>query len=186
MTKMYQVSTLQALALGYSKSVITVGELLKHGDTGLGTFEDVNGEMIVLEGHCYQANENGNVTEAENSAGVPFSSVTLLKDGKRSELGENRSIDDLKTVLTQKIEENFGLNSMHIVRIDGSFRKVSARSAWPAQIASVRRNIWVSTEGVARAVISSGDTAGSSGWKAAILATSDWRTAVSVPLVKIR
>ena len=128
MTKMYQVSTLQALALGYSKSVITVGELLKHGDTGLGTFEDVNGEMIVLEGHCYQANENGNVTEAEDSAGVPFSSVTLLKDGKHSELGENRSIDDLKTVLTQKIEENFGLNSMHIVRIDGSFRKVSARS----------------------------------------------------------
>ena len=75
MTKMYQVSTLQALALGYSKSVITVEELLQHGDTGLGTFEDVNGEMIVLEGHCYRADENGDVVEAEPSTGVPFSSV---------------------------------------------------------------------------------------------------------------
>ena len=33
MVKMYQVSTLQALMLGYSRSVITVSELLEHGDT---------------------------------------------------------------------------------------------------------------------------------------------------------
>ena len=32
--KFFQVSTLQALALGFSKSVITVEELLKQGDTG--------------------------------------------------------------------------------------------------------------------------------------------------------
>ena len=54
-SKMYQVSTLQALALGYSRSVVTVGELLRHGDTGLGTFEDVDGEMIVIDGNCYRA-----------------------------------------------------------------------------------------------------------------------------------
>ena len=35
--KMYQVSTLQALALGYSRAVITAEELLQEGDTGLGT-----------------------------------------------------------------------------------------------------------------------------------------------------
>ena len=40
-SKMFQVSTLQALALGYSRSVITVKELLENGNTGLGTFEDV-------------------------------------------------------------------------------------------------------------------------------------------------
>ena len=43
MGKFYQVSTLQALALGFSKPVIKVGELLEHGDLGLGTFEDVDG-----------------------------------------------------------------------------------------------------------------------------------------------
>ena len=45
MIKMYQVSTLQALAMGYTRGVITVQELLKHGSIGLGTFEDVNGEV---------------------------------------------------------------------------------------------------------------------------------------------
>ena len=57
--KFFQVSTLQALALGFSKSVIPVEDLLKHGDTGLGTFEDVDGEMIVLDGKCYRARDVG-------------------------------------------------------------------------------------------------------------------------------
>ena len=42
--KMYQVSTLQALMLGYSRAVISVSELLNHGNIGLGTFKDVDGE----------------------------------------------------------------------------------------------------------------------------------------------
>ena len=46
---MYQVSTLQALALGYTRPVVTVEELLRHGTTGLGTFESVDGEMIVCD-----------------------------------------------------------------------------------------------------------------------------------------
>ena len=39
--KMYQVSTLQALMLGYSRAVIPVSELLNHGNIGLGTFTTV-------------------------------------------------------------------------------------------------------------------------------------------------
>lgn len=34
--------------MGYSWAVINVGEFLQEGDTGLGTFEDVNGEMISI------------------------------------------------------------------------------------------------------------------------------------------
>ena len=76
--KMYQVSTLQALALGYSRAVITVGELIREGDTGLGTFEDVNGEMIVMDGHCYRADRDGNVTVVDPGTGVPFAAVAKL------------------------------------------------------------------------------------------------------------
>ena len=47
---MYQVSTLNALLLGYTRKVVTVQDLLANGDTGLGTFENVDGEMIVVDG----------------------------------------------------------------------------------------------------------------------------------------
>lgn len=126
--KYYQVSTLTALALGFSKSVITVEELLKHGDLGLGTFEDVDGEMIVLDGKCYRATSNGDVVPAENDRGVPFASVCCFQPQRSEVPGETETIEQLKNWLTLRIEEDYGLNSMYAVRIDGEFSKVDARS----------------------------------------------------------
>ena len=128
MSKFFQVSTLQALAMGYSKSVITVEELLRHGILGLGTFEDVDGEMIVLDGKCYRAQNNGDVVPAENERGVPFASVCDFQSYRTEELGKMENIDQIKLWLTLRIEEDFGLNSMYAVRIDGEFLKVDARS----------------------------------------------------------
>lgn len=129
--RMYQVSTLQALALGYSRAVITVRELLQEGDTGLGTFEDVNGEMIVLDGHCYRARHDGSVVEPSLDSGVPFSAVARLHGEREFNMEYMPDIRSIRTELTRRIEEHFGLNSMHVVRIDGSFERVDARSEAP-------------------------------------------------------
>lgn len=126
--KIYQVATLQSLILGYFKKVIDVDELLKHGNIGLGTFENVNGEMIVVDGHCYQAKNDGSVTEVEKTMGVPFAAVEKLNGDRKFAIDKADSIDELKTILNNKIEEKFGLNSMHIARIDGRYESVSARS----------------------------------------------------------
>ena len=128
MAKMYQVSTLQALMLGYSRSVVTVSELLEHGNTGLGTFEDVDGEMIVIDGTCYRATENGAVVVAEPDKGVPFSVVCNLQGSMAFELEAFQGVDALKSRLNTMIDEGFGLNSMHVARIDGQFSFVDARS----------------------------------------------------------
>ena len=125
---MYQVSTLQALAMGYNKAVITVEELLRHGDTGLGTFEGVDGEMIGVDGVCFRAAVDGSVVEAPPELGVPFCAVSSLRGARSFSLESVPNIDALKTSLTQRIEEDFGLNSMHMVRIDGDFERICARS----------------------------------------------------------
>ena len=127
-TKMFQVSTLQALALGYSKQVTTVHQLLLHGDTGLGTFEDVGGEMIVLDGHCYCADENGRIKEAHPDTGVPFCSVSYMDNAREFTLGPVPDIGTLKKKLNLKIEEDYGLNSMHMAVVSGKFETLSARS----------------------------------------------------------
>ena len=127
---MYQVSTLQALSMGYSRSVVTVSELLRQGDTGLGTYEDIDGEMILADGICFRARADGSVVQAENAAGVPFAAVSFLRGGRCFEFGSMPDIGTLKAELDVKIEEHFGLNSMHMVRIDGVFEKVCARSEY--------------------------------------------------------
>lgn len=126
--KMFQVSTLQALMLGYSKAVIPVSELLKHGSIGLGTFTDVNGELIALDGTCYRAMENGDIALAEPERGVPFSAVCTMQDCEPMEFGYTDNIADLKTALNNIIDAHFGLNSMHMARIDGEFALIDARS----------------------------------------------------------
>ena len=126
--RIFQISTLQALALGYSKAVVSVKELLRHGNIGLGTFEDVNGEMIVVDGACYRAEEDGTVVPADPDMGVPFASVATAGDTPGFAAENVTDIQKLKQILTLRIDEEFSLNSMHIARIDGTFRRVCARS----------------------------------------------------------
>ena len=129
--KLYQASTLQALALGYTKPVVTVKELLEHGNTGLGTFESVDGEMIILDGVCYQAKDDGSIVRSEDSAGVPFAVAGTLKDGKIIKMDDMKDIEAIKTELTLCIDLDFSLNSIHIARIDGWFEKIHARAGAP-------------------------------------------------------
>ena len=55
----YQVSTISSLLAGGYDGDTTVGEMLRHGDFGLGTFNGVDGEMIVLDGQTYRATTDG-------------------------------------------------------------------------------------------------------------------------------
>lgn len=130
---MYQVSTLQALTLGYIRTVVSVEELLQHGDTGLGTFQDLDGEMITMDGHCYRALYDGTVRETDLDSGIPFAVVSRLKGARAWDWGELKGVDELIAQLNNKVDEQFGLNSMHLVRIDGSFDWVDARSVLPSR-----------------------------------------------------
>lgn len=129
--KIYQASTLQALALGYTRPVVTVQELLEHGDTGLGTFENVDGEMIIIDGVCYQARQDGSVVPADGKVGVPFAVSGFVKDGRSFDIEKLTDIEAIKQELTLRIEEDFGLNSIHIARIDGFFDIIHARAGAP-------------------------------------------------------
>ena len=48
--KLFQYNTLGALMAGLYGGTMTVGELLEHGDLGLGTLDSIDGELIVLDG----------------------------------------------------------------------------------------------------------------------------------------
>jgi acetolactate decarboxylase len=49
-----QVATIDALLGGLYDGVATIDSLKAHGDTGIGTFDQLDGEMIVLDGKAYK------------------------------------------------------------------------------------------------------------------------------------
>lgn len=126
--RLYQASTLQALMLGYTKSVVSARELTEHGTMGIGTFEDVNGEMILLDGKVYRANDTGVVSEVSPEEGIPFAAAAFLKHFSCAEFGPVHSIEQLKSLLDGIVRKDNGINSIYIVRIDAAFSLVKARS----------------------------------------------------------
>ncbi len=123
----YQVALLQSLTQGYYDGIIKVSELKEHGDIGIGTFEGVNGEMIVLDGKVYQALGDGSVQEASDDETVPFSNVTFFDSDVTEKLSNIKDINELKASLDKIVEKN-GKNLFYFVKVGGEFAKMNVRS----------------------------------------------------------
>jgi acetolactate decarboxylase len=122
---LFQVSTSGALVEGISRGVVTVGELKRHGDLGLGTFADLDGEMVVVDGHFWRVPGAGAVREATDSDLAPFAVVTSFRPDRSLELASVVSIDDL---LGQLDKLRTSDNLFFAVRIDGRFSRIHTRA----------------------------------------------------------
>ena len=87
----FQVSTSGALVAGVYESEVSVRTLLEHGDFGLGTFADLDGEMVVVDGRAYQIQGSGSVSEALSLAPTPFQSGGMDRDRRINRAGNSRA-----------------------------------------------------------------------------------------------
>ena len=77
MSTLYQISTSSALVEGVYSGSVCSSVLLEHGDFGLGTFEDLDGEMVILDGEIYQVADR--VRHRTDDFLVPFASITHFR-----------------------------------------------------------------------------------------------------------
>jgi acetolactate decarboxylase len=127
---LFQVSTSNALAQGVFAGAVTVGELRRHGDFGLGTFAGLDGELIMIEGACFRAAAGGDIEAVDDEREVPFALVT-------------RFVADLDTVLesSSTLAEMAGRldalrpsqNLFAGIRVDATLDSVALRAACPAR-----------------------------------------------------
>ena len=123
----YQVALLQSLAQGYFDGSMTVGDLKTHGDTGIGTFDGLNGEMIVLDGVVYQAIGDGSVVVPADDETVPFSNVTFFEEDVTLPLSGIADMSSLQAALNEVVREH-GANLFYMVKIPGAFSFIKVRS----------------------------------------------------------
>jgi acetolactate decarboxylase len=86
---LYQVSTKSALVEGIYQGAIRVGTMRGHGDFGLGTFENVDGEMVIINGHCFQLRSDGSVQECHDDVLSPFVVITRFEPEETVTLDPN-------------------------------------------------------------------------------------------------
>jgi acetolactate decarboxylase len=121
---LFQISTTGALIEGVSEGAITVGELVRHGDFGLGTFADFDGEMVLVDGTTYRVTRDG-VSAAPDEALIPFAVITHFMPEKSADFETIASFDDLVCRLDTLRET---ANAFFAVRIDGTFDRVKTRA----------------------------------------------------------
>lgn len=124
-----QVALLQSLAQGYFGGTITAGELRTMGDTGIGTFEGLNGEMIVVDGTIYQALGDGKVVVCPDSTIIPYATVTFFDKDVALNLKDIKNKAEFEKVLNAAVKKH-GANSFYMVRLDATFSSILFRSEY--------------------------------------------------------
>jgi acetolactate decarboxylase len=123
----FQVSNLSALAAGEYLGNFTVNELKNHGDTGIGTFNYLDGEMIEKNGSVYQVTSDGKVKIVNAAQKIPFAMVTEFDPENRSIIN-NSSYEDVKTKLNSSLN---GEKTFYAIVITGNFSYIELRSVPP-------------------------------------------------------
>jgi len=82
-SSIYLCAPVNALVEGIPEENITFAEIKKHGDFGLGTFNDLDGEMVMLDGNVYQITAEGKVVAIGDDALTPFACVCAIRERSR-------------------------------------------------------------------------------------------------------
>ncbi len=126
---LFQVSTIGALLEGVYDGPVTFGELHRHGDFGLGTFNRLDGEMIGFGGDFYQINAQGVANRVPDRWQTPFAVVTFFDTDQSAVIDRVRTYDDLQQLIEKTLPTP---NICYAIKVTGQFDYVKARSV-PAQ-----------------------------------------------------
>jgi acetolactate decarboxylase len=128
--ELFQVSTLAALAHGDNRGRVPVGTLLAHGDLGIGTFDHLDGELVIVDGVAYRVRGHEEVTVAGADELTPYAAVTRFAPGPPVRLPACTGMDALTAAL-----DGLRPDDEHVVavRLDGRIDRVRLRVACGAR-----------------------------------------------------
>ncbi len=103
----------------------TVAQFRAAGNIGIGTFNGLDGEAVLLDGVVYQIKGDGSVSPAADTQCMPFGTCTLFDDDQRLTLKNIASFDAFTSTLTAQFKEP---NIFYAIKAHGVFDTIRVRS----------------------------------------------------------
>jgi acetolactate decarboxylase len=122
----YLSAPINALVEGFYVENTTIGQIKERGDFGLGTFNYLDGEMVLLDGEVYQIRSDGKVYTVADDEKSPFACVTFFSPDTFDDMEGPFDYPDINAVLDGLIPS---ANMLYAIRIDAEFRYVKTRAA---------------------------------------------------------
>lgn len=126
---LYQASVLSGLSAGDYDGKISLAEIRSKGDFGIGTFDRLDGEALVLDGNFYQIRNDGKVLLAPWRLKTPFIMLTSFDPKIKFAASASADYQSLQQSIDQELPTK---NIPYAIRIDGVFKYLKTRSV-PAQ-----------------------------------------------------
>lgn len=123
--EIFQVSTMSALVEGILDGDTAYGEVMRHGDFGVGTFNALDGEMAAFDGNFFHLFSDGSVSPVSPDELTPFCAVTFFSGDAEIDISESTSRDDLLALVDETVPSE---NLFYAIRIDGMFSRVTTRT----------------------------------------------------------
>jgi acetolactate decarboxylase len=128
--KLVQLGTLSALSSGIYQGSASIEPLQKPESYGLGTFDKLDGEMVIQGGVIYRIDSEGKVTKPANNIKVPFASVAVLENPEVSiDVYNATTKAEFEKLVASKLKS---LNYPVLIVINAQFTTIRTRSE-PAQ-----------------------------------------------------
>lgn len=124
-----QVGTITALAAGAYGGTESIEDLERQGDLGLGTFDALDGEMVVLDGEVWRVPVDGVPVRAEPTETTPFAQVIPFDPELEATIDEPTTCEDLPALIDEQIATDA---PMVALRVEATFATIEVRSE-PAQ-----------------------------------------------------
>lgn len=124
-----QISTIDALVAGLYDGVMSCDRLLQYGDLGIGTFDRLDGEMLILDSIVYQVKADGMVYIPDGATKTPFATVCRFRTKEILALKKGLNFKELEEMIDTFIPSK---NLFYAIRISGTFPYMKTRSV-PAQ-----------------------------------------------------
>jgi acetolactate decarboxylase len=122
---LYVSAPVNALVEGLYREDTRIEDILQRGDFGLGTFNDLDGEMVVMDGRVYQLRSDGLAYDVPADARTPFACVTFFRPYSVEDIEGPMDYPGLIALLDRMIPSR---NMLYAIRIDGHFDHVRTRS----------------------------------------------------------
>ena len=106
---------------------MTIGELLRQGNFGLGTFNSLDGEMIVNDSVVHQLRSDGRAGEVPHDAQTPFACVTHFQPEQTLTLNRGHSKRELEALVNSLVGNP---NLFVALRFTGQFEMVETRTVF--------------------------------------------------------
>jgi len=122
---LFQISTIDALMQGVFDGFYRFDDLMAQGDFGIGTFDALDGEMVALDGECFQIRADGIAYPVQGNMTAPFATVTRFEMDQTAALENAGNFTELSRQIDQYLPSR---NMFYALRIDGTFPYVQTRS----------------------------------------------------------